>query len=192
MEDIEDTIFEILTDNRIFFCENGTDPITSTTRVMMDCFDVFIFEEGWLFYRLKEDCADRGYIDEDECLIGPCEDYDIMICMAKLFDGKQRIKYIESPSWIEEKEFRKSRRNKTLKSLINEMCQINSDDHNDKYDNHNDINQYKELSDSSSSSDESQPTESQPNRSQPNRSQNVGSQNNFERGYSSNDESEEF
>ena len=121
---MEDTVFKILTENRIYFCEEEGKPITTSSRVMMKCFDVFIIEEGWLFYRLKDDCKERGYLDEDECLIGPCDDYDKMICMAKLFEGDLRVKYLESPSWIEEDDFHNNRKRGTLVNLIDEICKI--------------------------------------------------------------------
>ena len=121
---MEDSVFKILTENRIYFCEEEGKPITTSSRVMMNCFDVFIIEEGWLFYRLKDDSRERGYLDDDECLIGPCDDYDKMICMAKLFDGDIAVNYLESPSWIEEDDFHHNRKRGTLRNLIDEICKI--------------------------------------------------------------------
>lgn len=125
---MEDTIFKILTESRIYFCEEGKDPLTTSVRAMMSCFDVFIFEEGWLFYRLKEDCYDRGYLDEDEYLIGPCDGYENMICMAKLFESEIPVDYVDSPSWIEEEDFHHHRKRGTLPHLIEEMCKIDQAD----------------------------------------------------------------
>lgn len=125
---MEDTIFKILTESRIYFCEEEKDPLTTSARAMMSCFDVFIFDDGWLFYRLKEDCYDRGYLDEDEYLIGPCDGYDNMICMAKLFEGTTPVDYVESPSWIEEEDFHYNRKRGTLNHLIEEMCKIDNAD----------------------------------------------------------------
>jgi len=128
---MNNAVYKILTENKVYFCEEVKNPLTSSFRMMIECFDVFIIEEGWFFYRLKEDCKNRGYLDEDECLIGPCEGYDMMICMAKLFSGDSPVAHLESLSWIEEKEFHKSRKRGTLSDLIDEMCKIDQDNEGD-------------------------------------------------------------
>jgi hypothetical protein len=141
---MEDVVFKVLTNNKIYFCEELTNPATSSVRTMMKCFEIFIVNEGWLFYRLKEDCVERGYLDENECLIGPCDDYSQMICMAKIFDGSEPVKYVESLSWIEEEDFHLNRNNGTLLQLIDEICKIddNNDDSHDLVDNERMSNEY--------------------------------------------------
>lgn len=141
---MEDVVFKVLTNNKIYFCEELTNSATSSVRTMMKCFEIFIVNEGWLFYRLKEDCVERGYLDENECLIGPCDDYSQMICMAKIFDGSEPVKYVESLSWIEEEDFHLNRNNGTLLQLIDEICKIddNNDDSHDLVDNERMSNEY--------------------------------------------------
>ena len=136
---MEDFIFELLANNQVYFCEKIGDCSTSSPHIMMNCFDVFVVDEGWFFYRLKDDCVKRGYLDKDECLIGPCEDYDKMICMAKVTD------IIDSSLWIEDEQFNLNKNRNTLKQLIDEICKINQDAKNiegdlDSYDNNDNNN----------------------------------------------------
>lgn len=128
---MEDIVFKVLTNNEIYFCEELTNPATSSVQAMLKCFEIFIVEEGWLFYRLKENCVEKGYLDENECLIGPCDDYSQMICMAKIFDGGEVVKNVESSSWIEEEDFYLSRNNGTLRQLIDEISKTDGKDDGD-------------------------------------------------------------
>lgn len=121
---MEDIIFDIFSKSKIYFCKKQGDPKSTNVRMMMRCFDIFIVEEGWLFYRLKDHCKEIGYIDEDECLIGPCDGYDKMICLAKMYDGDIPVNYIESLSWVEESDFYQHRKNGTIGTLINEISKI--------------------------------------------------------------------
>ena len=209
---MEDKIFKILSKSGIYFCKVKGNPSTTSQNVMMDCFDVFIIEEGWFFYRLTEDCYDRGYLDENEYLIGPCEGYDKMICMAKLFDESDPVDFIDSPSWIEEEEFRLNKRKGTLKDLIQEMCEIDREDQdgqedqmdqrdqNSRGDRDGHEDQPSDLSEPSDSSELSQPseddlvldekdTQDKPQDISQDISQNIQTKGNFEHGHSSSDES---
>ena len=122
---MDKVVFQVLTNNKVFFCKNRNDITTTSIEVMKDCFDVFVVEEGWLFYRLTEDCVERGFVDRGECMIGPCDEYDQMICMGKVLDSNgEPIDIFESSIWIEEDEFNINRRNNTIKSLITELTKI--------------------------------------------------------------------
>ena len=127
---MNEIVFKVLTNSKVYFCKKNNDITTSSVKVMLECFDVFIIEEGWLFYRLREDCVEKGYLDKDECMIGLCEEYDQMICMGKIFNNDVPVEIFESMTWIEEDEFNLNKKNGTLKLLINEMCQIEQMDDN--------------------------------------------------------------
>ncbi len=181
---MEDIVFNVLANNKIYFCEELSNPATNSVRTMMKCFEVFIVEEGWFFYRLKDDCVERGYLDENDCLIGPCDDYSQMICMAKIFDGGEPVKYVESSSWIEEEDFHRNQNSGTLRQLIDEICKI------DKIDNDSDLVDNEDMSNEWIIEQDNEYADNIQNLDP----ENNNTQNdikNFKHGYSSEDSSEE-
>lgn len=142
-------IHDMLTGNRVYFCKNPNDVSSSCIETMMRCFEIFNYHEsGWLFYRLYDNCVDLGYVDMDECLIGPCPDYDRMVCVAKLLDTNgNRVDIIESPTWVEEEDYNKHKNGNTIKEFILELSAIEynndlseSDNNSNDDDNNNNIN----------------------------------------------------
>lgn len=146
---MDERVFEVLKKNKIYFCEEINDKKTSSVIAMLDCFDIFFLEGEWLFYRLKKDCKERGYIDKYENLIGPCDDYDKMVCLMKIFDGKEIVKNLESSMWIEIEDFNNNKEKNTLNNLINEINNIYVNDiHIDNIDNNENISEISYSDDS--------------------------------------------
>ena len=149
---MEQIIHDMLTGNHVYFCKNLDDITSSCVEIMMKCFEIFDYREsGWLFYRLKDNCVDLGYIDIDECLIGPCPDYDRMVCVAKLLttdDNNTGI--IESPTWVEVEDYTKHKNDGTIKEFIEELSvieyNIDSSEHEQDNINNNDDNDELSLS----------------------------------------------
>jgi len=131
---MDEIIFKLLEKNKIYFCEEINNIKSSSVAAMLDCFDIYYLNGEWLFYRLKKDCKERGYIDKKEILIGPCEEYDKMVCVMKLFNDKEIIKNIESSLWIEIEDFHANKN--SLDKLINEINEIN-DINNNSIENNN-------------------------------------------------------
>ena len=126
---MEGKIFKIFTDNKIYFCSEINCINTTNLITMKECFDIFVFKKGWLFYRLKNYCEKIGYIDNEECLIRPSDnDYDRMVCLIRLFVKNEPIDFIESTNWIEEKDFNQHKINETLYKLIKEINSNNVSD----------------------------------------------------------------
>ena len=134
---MELTIHDMLSDNNVYFCRSKNDISSSSPEIMMRCFDIFKYESGWLFYRLHDNSGDLGYMDMDECLIGPCSDYDHMVCVGKILDKNgNKLDIIESPTWVEQEDYNKHNNNGTLNELITELSKVKYDiddsgDHNE-------------------------------------------------------------
>ncbi len=112
---MEETIFKLFQNNKIYFCKQIK---TNSIRKMLECFEVFLFSDGWLFYKLWENCEELGYLDEMEKLIGPSPDNKNMISLVQILDGSKLVQTIDSTRWIEKEEFYKHRKNNELSNLI--------------------------------------------------------------------------
>jgi hypothetical protein len=145
---MEEIVFNVFKNSGVYFCEKQLEPSTTSLDTMINCFEIFILEEGWLFYRLVKNCDDKGYLDNDECLIRPCEGYELMICMAKIFENDKPVTFAESPFWVEEKVFYQNRNNGTLRQLINEIINIDPIDQNTDDERDDDVYKYDEIENS--------------------------------------------
>ena len=106
---------EILLENGIYF-----DKIN-------DVFEMFIIHDDWLFYRLKPDYIENGYKDPNEHLIEPCENYDKMVCLVKIYN----YTVFESIYWVDNETFNENKENKTLGVMVKDIVFNDTNFNND-------------------------------------------------------------
>lgn len=109
-----------------------------------EVFDVFNIDHDWLFYRLRNDYIENGYIDKNEYLIEPCEGYEDMICLVKIYN----VKDLESNYWIENNVYDQHKTAGTLHNIIDNIIN-NVDEENSSEDNQNNFD-YKYSSENDS------------------------------------------
>ena len=99
----------------IIFLSNIQDLKSESLYSMMNVFDVFYFNEGYLWYRIKENF--KGcIIDKQKRLRKKYNSYRIYV--IQLFEGDNSIKNIRTEDYVEESEFHKYRDRGLLSKLL--------------------------------------------------------------------------
>lgn len=131
-------VLEIFRKNGIYFLDTDEGRSSEMTETMIECFEVFTIEAGWLFYRLKSNSEELGLNDSQEHLIRPESDWGKMIGVVKLFEGDGPVEKLYNHTWIEERDYILSESEGTLNSLVREIEEIQFyQDYQDNHNNHN-------------------------------------------------------
>lgn len=127
-----ETIFNLFTKKQIYFCSQINNISTSNIRSMKKCFDVFVLNKDWLFYKLMENCEYLGFIDDNEILIKPYDGYHDIVCVVRLFKDGISLKDISSNICIYDEEYESYKKDKNLDKLIDEVTKNDKKDTDEK------------------------------------------------------------
>lgn len=112
---MNDNIYKVFYKHNVLFLSNPHDYTSSSLINMMKSFDVYYYENDFLWYRLKKNAC---IIDEKSVL----EPYNEEVNLIKLFEYEQPLDRIKTENWIDEKTFYKMREQGRLNELLEELC----------------------------------------------------------------------
>jgi len=112
---IYNKIYDVFYKNDILFLSDPNDLSSSSVYTMMYMFDIFYYQKGYLWYRIKRR-FDGCIIDKYKKLKKKWEPYRVYL--IQLFDNDDPIQNIRTEDWFEEEEFYKYRDRGELDELI--------------------------------------------------------------------------